>query len=88
MLLEHPDFLFLPIAREENSATVVAWLRRKGYDFCSAADPERKVYDLFAEQDIPRNIVVGRDGIVVRHSSAYSRRDFEALIELTRKMLN
>ena len=87
-LLEHEEFVFLPIAREENSATVGAWLREKDYGFTSAVDPERKVYELFAEQEIPRNIIVGRDGVIQSHSSAYSKKALGALIEQTQKMLN
>ena len=86
--MEHKEFVFLPIAREENSATVGAWLRTKGYNLTSAVDPERKVYELFAEQEIPRNIIVGRDGVVQSHSSAYSKKALGALIEQTQKMLN
>lgn len=82
------DFVFLPIAREENSATVTAWLRKKGYDIRSAVDPDRKVYELFAEQEIPRNIIVGRDGVVVLHSSACSRKTIEKVIEITKEMLD
>lgn len=87
-LLGHEEFVFLPIAREENSATVGAWLREKGYGFTSAVDPERKVYELFAEQEIPRNIIVGRDGVIQSHGSAYSKKALGALVEQTQKMLN
>lgn len=85
---EHSGFLFLPIAREENSATVVAWLRKKGYDYLSATDPERNTYELFAEQEIPRNILVGPDGVVVHHSSAYSKTALGEIIDKAKKMLN
>lgn len=82
------DFVFLPIAREENSATVSAWLRKKGYEWPSGVDPTREIYELFAEQDIPRNVIVGRDGVVVHHSSTYSRKGLAGLIERVKEMLN
>ncbi len=85
---EQSDFVFLPIAREENSATVTAWLRKKGYDILSGVDPDRKVYELFAEQEIPRNIIVGRDGVVLLHSSACSRKTIASVIETVEKLLN
>ena len=87
-LREQSGFVFLPIAREENSATVVAWLRKKGYDYLSAVDPERSTYELFAEQEIPRNILVGPDGVVVHHSSAYSKTALGEIIDKAEKMLN
>ncbi|MBO7198049.1 MAG: TlpA family protein disulfide reductase [Tidjanibacter sp.] len=87
-LREHSGFVFLPIAREENSATVVAWLRKKGYDYLSAVDPERSTYELFAEQELPRNILGGPDGVVVHHSSAYSKTALGEIIDKAEKMLN
>lgn len=87
-LFESEAFVFLPIAREENSATVSAWLKDKGYRWPSGVDPTREIYELFAEQDIPRNVIVGRNGVVVHHSSAYSRKALEGLIERVKEMLN
>ena len=87
-LLANEGFVFLPIAREENSATITAWLRKKGYDIRSGVDPDRAIYELFAEQEIPRNIIVGRDGVVLRHSSAYSRKALGENINLVKETLN
>lgn len=88
VLLEREGFIFLPIAREENVATVTAWLNKKGYTFPSGVDPERTIYSLFAEQEIPRNIIVAPDGTIVHHSSTYSAKDLEELIDTTEQMLN
>lgn len=87
-LLQSEDFVFLPIAREENIATIAVWLKKKGYDFPSAADPERVVYELFAEQEIPRNILVGRDGIITHHSCAWSRKSLAGVVAKAEEMLN
>lgn len=86
-LLESEDFIFLPIAREENIATVEAWLRKKGYPYISGEDPDRAIYELFAEQEIPRNILVGRDGTITLHSTAYSRKSLAAVVEMAIEML-
>ena len=85
---EQSDFVFLPIAREENSATVTAWLRKKGYDILSGVDPDRKVYELFAEQEIPRNIVVDPEGTITHHESGYNRRAFLRLVSEIEQMLH
>lgn len=87
-LLANKEFLFLPIAREESCATVTAWLRKKGYSLRSGVDPDRTIYSLFAEQEIPRNIIVGRDGVVLSHSSAYSRKALGELINQVKETLN
>lgn len=87
-LLDNPLFLFLPVAREESSATVEAWLAKKGYNFRSAADPERELYSLFAEQDIPRNILIDGRGIIRYHSSSYSSKSLSALVEEIESLLD
>lgn len=87
-LMEHEELVFLPIAREENVATVLAWLKKMGYNISSGVDPQREVYELFAEQYIPRNIIVGRDGVVTYHSSSYSQKALKELIERVKEMLN
>lgn len=87
-LLDNPQFLFLPVAREENSATVEAWMTKKGYNFRSAADPERELYSLFAEQEIPRNILIDSRGIVRYHSSSYSSKSLSALVAAIGSLLN
>ncbi len=86
-LLESEEFIFLPIAREENCATVKAWLTKKGYPYISGEDPERTIFELFAEQEIPRNILVGRDGTISLHSTAYSRKSLIAVVERAGEML-
>lgn len=87
-LLQSEEFVFLPIAREENSATVGEWFGKMGYPYISGTDPERKVYELFAEQEIPRNIIVGRDGVIVLHSSACSRKTIVGVVAKAKEMLN
>lgn len=87
-LLTNEEFVFLPIAREENIATIDAWLKRKGYSYIAGEDPERKIYDLFAEQEIPRNVIVGKDGVVVLHSSACSRKTIAGVVAKVQEMLN
>ncbi|MBO7198199.1 MAG: TlpA family protein disulfide reductase [Tidjanibacter sp.] len=86
-LTQRDGFLFLPIAREESAATVVAWLKEKGYPFVAAPDSEREVYSLFAEQEIPRNIIVDGQGVIRHHSSRYSRSELKAMATLAAELL-
>lgn len=87
-LIAHPEVVFLPIAREENSATVSAWLRKKGYSYRSGVDPTREVYSLFATEEIPRNLLVAPDGTIVCHTSTYSPKELEELVAKANEMLN
>lgn len=73
-------FLFLPIAREENRATVERWLKKMDIEIGPyACDEEREIYSLYATEEIPRNIIVAPDGTIAHHSSNFSRKGLKAL---------
>ncbi len=74
------DFLFLPVSRGEERSAVAAFRERTGYAFPMALDPERRVYDLYATNFIPRNFLIGRDGRVVAATEGYDGEEFAELI--------
>lgn len=74
------DFLFLPVSRGEELSAVAAFRERTGYAFPMALDPERRVYDLYATNFIPRNFLIGRDGRVVAATVGYDGEEFAELI--------
>lgn len=75
-------FLFLPIAREENSATVGRWMNKRDIDLGPyACDIEREVYALYAEQEIPRNIIVAPDGTIAHTSSNFARKQIAHIVQ-------
>lgn len=81
------DFVFLPISRGEDKATVGKFLAEQGYKWISGLDPERKIYDLFAEGGIPRNFVIGTDGKVILAEAGYTPEKFVELVEFIAKTL-
>lgn len=81
------DFVFLPISREEDKATVEKFLKEEGYKWISGLDPERKIYSLFAEGGIPRNFVVGPDGRIIHMEIGYTPEKFDEMLELIAKTL-
>lgn len=74
------DFLFLPVSRGEERSAVATFRERTGYAFPMALDPERRVYDLYATNFIPRNFLIGRDGRVVAATVGYDGEEFAELI--------
>ena len=51
-----------------------------GYTFAMGLDPERKIYDLFASNFIPRNFLIDKEGKVLVASVGYEPEEFDALI--------
>lgn len=82
------EFLFLPISREETREQVAAFREQNGYTFTMGLDPERKIYDRFASNYIPRNFLIDREGRVAMTSVGYEPEEFEAMIRKAEELLN
>ncbi|MBQ5903820.1 MAG: hypothetical protein IIW89_05750 [Alistipes sp.] len=50
-------------------------------------DPERKIYDLYASNFIPRNFLVDQNGQVVIASVGYEVEEFDALIAMIEELV-
>ena len=57
-----------------------AFRKQTGYTFPMGLDPEKKVYDLYATNYIPRNFLIDREGRIVKISIGYDEEEFAALI--------
>jgi len=78
-------FVFLPVSRGENKATVAAFREKMGYSFPMGLDPEGRVYGEYAETYIPRNFLIDKQGNVVKASVGYDEAEFAELIKLIEK---
>lgn len=81
------NFLFLPISRGEEREAVADFRTQMGYNFPMGLDPERKIYDLYASNYIPRNFLIDEQGKVVLTSIGYTADEFDALIAQIESML-
>lgn len=74
------DFVILSIGREHKLAELQLFNQSKEFTFNIAADPDRKIYELFAEKMIPRNYVVDKGGTICYQCSGYSHSQFSSMI--------
>ena len=81
------DFVFLPISRGETYETVAAFREKTGYTFPMGLDPAQAVYDKYASNYIPRNFLIGKDGIIIEATVGYEPEEFDALIRTIEKTL-
>lgn len=81
------EFVFIPISRAEEKATVSAFREQMGYTFPMGLDPERKIYDQFASNFIPRNFLIDQEGQVVIASVGYEEEEFNSLIAKIEELL-
>jgi peroxiredoxin len=68
-------FQLLVIGREESVDAVREYRAKSGFSFPIAADPDRAVYSLFADQFIPRTVVISPDGHVVYSQAGFYEED-------------
>jgi len=72
-------FAMIGISREEQQGTVVKFLTKEHVTYRIAADPDRRVYRMFADAGIPRNYVVAPNGKIVFQSVGFEPNDFEKM---------
>ena len=84
---EGKPFVFLPVSRGENRATVAAFREKMGYTFPMGLDTDGRVYAEYAQTYIPRNFLIGKDGKVVKASVGYDEAEFAELIKLIEEQL-
>ena len=80
-------FVFIPISRGEERQTVADVREKMGYTFPMGLDPERKIYDLYASNFIPRNFLINQEGQVVMASVGYEVEEFDELIVMIEELV-
>lgn len=82
------DLVVLPISRGEERSLVEKFITDNGYKFGVGIDPERKIYDLYASNYIPRTFIIGKDGRVVYRNAGYDEVIAKEVNEAISKALN
>ena len=78
---DRSKFCFLPIARNENRATVEQFRRENGYAFNMGYDPTGEIYALYATRYVPRNYLIDTDGHVLSISAEPTENQLNELLE-------
>jgi peroxiredoxin len=78
----HPEFELLIFGREHTAEEMVAFKEKNGYTMNFIPDPERKIYALFAEKYIPRNIILNREGRIIYQGTGFNEEEFKELQQM------
>lgn len=73
------DFSLIILGREHTAAEVKAFVESNKFTMPFAPDPDRKLFSLYATQNIPRNVIIGKDGNVLFQSTGYSENEFKSI---------
>ena len=78
---DRQDFKLIVIGREHSAEEVEKFAKEKKLAVPMAPDPKREIYGKYAEQYIPRNFVVGKDGKIKLASVGYSDTRFHEIVQ-------
>jgi hypothetical protein len=70
------------VGRDHSAEELIELQRDKGWSLCLAADPDRTIYDLFAEKKVPRTYLFNADGKLVRQVRGYNEEEYGVLHEM------
>ena len=82
------NFELLAFGREHNANEMLAFKEKNKYTMSFIPDPDRKIYALFAEKYIPRNIVLNREGKIIYEATGFSEKEFSTLKQVIEQELN
>lgn len=85
---DNENFELLVFGREHVAEEMISFKEKMGYTFNIVPDPGRKIYALFAERYIPRNIVLDREGKIIYQATGFEDEEFARLKEIIQGELN
>ncbi len=84
---DEADFKLIVIGREHTATELKEFRMQKGLELPFAPDPDRSIYSLYATKFIPRNIIIGRDGVVKFAEAGFSEEKLKAMVTIVKQEL-
>lgn len=86
---DNPDFVLIGIDRDEPLAKVVAFAKSTGITYPLGLDPGANIYAKYALRNsgITRNVLIGRNGRIVKRTRLFNQDEFSSLVEEIDKLL-
>jgi peroxiredoxin len=79
---DNPKFALFAFDRAEGWDKTLPFKAQNHYTFAMLPDADRKIYNLYATQYIPRTVVIDEDGKIIYQSIGYDEKDFNELLAL------
>jgi len=76
------NFELIVIGREHSEEEVKAFVQKHNFTMPFAADPGRDIFKLYATQNIPRNLLVGKDGKIIFQNTGFTKEDVSEIEKL------
>lgn len=86
-LKANKDLAVFVLGREEGWDKLDPFMANHKYTFPIYPDLKREVFSLFAEQSIPRNVVLDRNGKIIYQSIGFENNEFSKMVQLIKTEL-
>ncbi len=86
---DNPDFVLIGIDRDEPLDKVLTFAKSTGITYPLGLDPEANIYAKYAVRNsgITRNVLIGRDGRIVKRTRLFNQDEFNSLVAEIDKLL-
>ena len=88
---KNSDFVFIPISIAEKEAIVrtkMLQLKEKGINFNVGIDPDKEIWNKYADKSIPKNFLIDKNGIIRYISIGNDENSVEKIALEIRKLLD
>ena len=86
-LKSNPNFELIILGREHSWEEINKFKTDNKFNMPFYPDLGRKVFSLYASQNIPRNFIIDKEGKIVVSSTGFSEKEFEEIIDKVEKLL-
>ena len=88
-LKRHPSFVMLGIDCDEPVESVGKFVRETGVTYPMALDTNAEAFEKYAEKGsgVTRNVLIGKNGKIVKLTRLYDEKEFDALVRAIRAEL-
>lgn len=77
--IENDDFVLIILGREHSWEEVNKFKAEQDFSMPFYPDPKREIFAMFAQQNIPRNFIIDKEGKVALSSVGFNEEDFEKI---------
>ncbi|MBN1463303.1 MAG: TlpA family protein disulfide reductase [Paludibacteraceae bacterium] len=81
------DFELMIVGREHSPAQLRKFKAERGYDFSFYADKNKKIFESFAKDIIPRSYVIDKNGIIVYQALGFNEEEFKKMVMVVDSLL-
>lgn len=82
------EFVWVTIGREHSIKEVLDFKKKKGLTMPMGADPDRKIYSLFARMYIPRNFIIDKNGRIVWQEKGFDDAGYAEMKSKVQSLLD